>query len=193
MHDLSLQIWSLLTLAGNLACMISAYRFGLHWHWQGTWLAWSQPNTDLVLPDTGRELGLHDLSLQTWPLLTLAGNLACKISAYKLGRYWHPLLHSIAVALWTGSLAGNLACMISAYKLGLYWHPLLHSIVDKAWGRTHIYTVYIRYFWQGNHQIYGHIRCIYTVLANPMDEAWGRTQAFAHGTNQLHRHPRLTN
>jgi len=28
--------------------------------------------------------------------------------------------------------------------------------------------VYIRYFWQGNHQIYGHIRCIYTVLANPI-------------------------
>ena len=27
--------------------------------------------------------------------------------------------------------------------------------------------MHIRYFWQGNHQIYGHIRCIYTVLANP--------------------------
>ena len=27
--------------------------------------------------------------------------------------------------------------------------------------------MYIRYFWQGNHRIYGHIRCIYTVLANP--------------------------
>jgi len=34
-------------------------------------------------------------------------------------------------------------------------------------GQNHIYTEYIRYFWQGNHQIYGHIRCIYTVLANP--------------------------
>jgi len=34
-------------------------------------------------------------------------------------------------------------------------------------GQNHIHTVYIRYFWQGNHQIYGHIRCIYTVLANP--------------------------
>ena len=31
-----------------------------------------------------------------------------------------------------------------------------------------VYTVYIRYFWQGFHQIYGHIRRIYTVLANPM-------------------------
>jgi len=35
-------------------------------------------------------------------------------------------------------------------------------------GQNHTYTVYIRYFWQGHHQIYGHIRCIYTVLANPM-------------------------
>jgi len=30
-----------------------------------------------------------------------------------------------------------------------------------------MYTVYLRYCWQRNHQIYGHIRCIYTVLANP--------------------------
>ena len=35
-------------------------------------------------------------------------------------------------------------------------------------GQTHAYTVFVRYFWQGNHQIYVHIRCIYTVLANPM-------------------------
>jgi len=34
-------------------------------------------------------------------------------------------------------------------------------------GQNHIYTVYIRYFWQRNHRIYGHIRCIHTVLANP--------------------------
>ena len=27
--------------------------------------------------------------------------------------------------------------------------------------------MYIRYFWQGNHHTYGHIRCAYTVLANP--------------------------
>jgi len=35
-------------------------------------------------------------------------------------------------------------------------------------GQNHIYTVCIGIFWQGNHQIYGHIRCIYTVLANPI-------------------------
>jgi hypothetical protein len=44
-----------------------------------------------------------------------------------------------------------------------YSHP---SFISRA-GQNHIYTVYIQYFWQGDHQIYGHIRCIYTVLANP--------------------------
>ena len=34
-------------------------------------------------------------------------------------------------------------------------------------GQNHIYTAYIWYSWQGYHQIYGHIRCIYTVLAIP--------------------------
>jgi hypothetical protein len=33
-------------------------------------------------------------------------------------------------------------------------------------GQNHIYTVCIRYFWQGNHRIYGHTRCIYTALAD---------------------------
>ena len=42
-------------------------------------------------------------------------------------------------------------------------------------GQNHIYTVYMRYFWQGNHQIYGHIRCIYTVLANPTHLALNAT------------------
>ena len=32
--------------------------------------------------------------------------------------------------------------------------------------------MYIRHFWQGNHRIYGHIRCIYTVLANPTYLLW---------------------
>jgi len=34
-------------------------------------------------------------------------------------------------------------------------------------GQNHIFTVYLRYFWYGNHQTYSHLWCIYTVLANP--------------------------
>jgi len=35
-------------------------------------------------------------------------------------------------------------------------------------GQNHIYTVCIQYFWQGDPQKYDQIRCIYTVLANPI-------------------------
>ena len=34
-------------------------------------------------------------------------------------------------------------------------------------GLDHLYTKYKRYFWQGNHQIYGHTPCIHTGLADP--------------------------
>ena len=38
--------------------------------------------------------------------------------------------------------------------------------------------MYIRYFWQGIHHTYGHIRCRYTVLANPTYTQRGRVRAF---------------
>ena len=28
-------------------------------------------------------------------------------------------------------------------------------------------SMYKRYFWQGDHHTYGHVQCVYTVLANP--------------------------
>jgi len=50
---------------------------------------------------------------------------------------------------------------------GLLGREITRYTVIYRVGQNHIYTVYIRYFWQGNHQIYGRIGCIYTVLANP--------------------------
>jgi len=63
-------------------------------------------------------------------------------------------------------------CAVASAVLGATdTQELLVIICDMSRvGQNHIYTVYIRYFWQGNHQIYGHIRCIYTVLANPRYE-----------------------
>jgi len=40
-----------------------------------------------------------------------------------------------------------------------------------GWARTiysYVFMVQIRYFEQGNYNTYGHIRCVYTVLVNPM-------------------------
>jgi hypothetical protein len=51
-------------------------------------------------------------------------------------------------------------CLNGHYVL---WYACMCRVVQN-----HIYTVYIRFVWQGNHQIHGHIQCIYTVLANPI-------------------------
>jgi len=53
----------------------------------------------------------------------------------------------------------------------MHTHAHTHSAtLVYLWGcgQNHIYMVCIRSFWQGNHQICGHIRCIYTSLANPI-------------------------
>ena len=46
----------------------------------------------------------------------------------------------------------------------------MHTIHDLYVGLAR--TIYLRciygIFWQGNHEIYSHIRCIYTILANPI-------------------------
>jgi len=51
------------------------------------------------------------------------------------------------------------------------WHILLKhggvpSHIHRV-GQHLIYTVHVRYVWQGKHRMYGHVRCICTVLANP--------------------------
>ena len=59
-------------------------------------------------------------------------------------------------------------CIYRIYTVYIWPGPIrvcsvLHTdSVYLGLARTiYIYTVYIRYFWQENHQIYGHIRCIY--------------------------------
>jgi hypothetical protein len=47
-------------------------------------------------------------------------------------------------------------------------HTVIYGVYIRFWPTLPIpYTVYIPFFWQGNHHTYGHIRCVYTVLANP--------------------------
>jgi len=54
------------------------------------------------------------------------------------------------------------------YTINNWCHQQHNPAMSRA-GQNHIYTVYIRYFWQGDHRIYGHIWRIYTVLANPIN------------------------
>ena len=60
--------------------------------------------------------------------------------------------------LITGTTQKNGHCSFVLLHLFLAT-PLFFSV-----GQNHICTVYIRYFWQGNHQIYGHIRCVIYAL-----------------------------
>jgi hypothetical protein len=45
-------------------------------------------------------------------------------------------------------------------------HELLF-VDDRVGQKNHIFTVFIRYSRQKNHQIHRHIWCTYMVLANP--------------------------
>jgi len=83
------------------------------------------------------------------------------------GRWgWCCLPHAVLQAVLSDVLCAAVHVVHDfEHSLGRPWQADL-CVIDRV-GQNHIYTVYIRYFWQGNHQIYGHIRCIYTVLANP--------------------------
>ena len=88
-----------------------------------------------------------------------------------------------ALSLWCGHSGVNCALCTFALVWSLWWSELraVHCrsggcefVLELACVRLGVcvglsrYMVYLKSFWQGNHQIYGHIRCIYTVLANSM-------------------------
>ena len=86
---------------------------------------------------------------------------------------------------FTSTIIADAQVLLSARPVGLL-----------SWvGQNHMYTVYIRYFLQGFHQIYGHIRRIYTVLANQYPHvhinhtggALGRKSTQAHNQAHIHR------
>ena len=56
--------------------------------------------------------------------------------------------------------------------MNVHVSPLEQHDVSIGLART-IHYRYIWYFWQGNHHTYGHIWCVYTVLANHVLAAYG--------------------
>jgi len=69
---------------------------------------------------------------------------------------------------------GCTTCKYGPYTV-IYGQNLKYGTGYTAYRGYGVYTVirfgptlYIRHFWQGNHHTYGHIRCVYTVLANPV-------------------------
>jgi hypothetical protein len=67
-------------------------------------------------------------------------------------------------------ICGHIRCVYTLYMAEQPPNMRSYTVcIYIIFGRTTtkyavIYGVYIRYFWQGNHQIYGRIRCVYTLI-----------------------------
>jgi len=109
-----------------------------------------------------------------WFSTALRGDVILKLGA-STRKQWKRSKHSERRTVWhhKSSFAHARACAsiwplssLPTLSISLQLSPTHKSRFIRV-DQNHIYTEYIRYFWQGIHQIYGHIRCIYTVLANP--------------------------
>ena len=59
-----------------------------------------------------------------------------------------------------------LRCIFTQTRMHTHATQTYTSTNTKGWPEPYIYAVRIRCIWQEKHPIYGHRRCIYTVLAN---------------------------
>ena len=62
----------------------------------------------------------------------------------------------------TGCMYGLLLYCVCGYIVTLYCEPCIYGYIYTGVYTVYTYTVYILYLWQGNREIHGHIRCIYT-------------------------------
>jgi hypothetical protein len=123
----------------------------------------------------GREITkytvIYGLFIRFWPTLftSVAGSGDCS-----------PQLQGLQLSTTSRSLCGTssrgiLVCTIIYRGCIRLWpalfykqatHRFANSLIGKCWPEPYIYGVYT-VFLAGESKIYGHIRCIYTVLANP--------------------------
>jgi hypothetical protein len=87
-------------------------------------------------------------------------------------------------------MAVNTSCSTGKVNISCAWRSKRVGLARTIYIRC----IYIRYFKQGisnNHQMYGHIRCIYTVLASPIIE-WAVSKGEQHYVNR-HNTPKECN
>ena len=92
--------------------------------------------------------------------------------------YHHEMYHSSSGLHGDGKLASFQDVARAGLARTVYIYVYIHRIFGDFQAKNTVCTpyiygsgqnhTYIRYFGQENHQIYGHMRCIYTVLANPI-------------------------
>jgi len=93
--------------------------------------------------------------------LRVVAGISPSIWSYTVYIYGSGRLWVVAEYLWAwncvaGSSSGQVQQLPLSPQRRHFWITAIRRV-----GQNHIYTVYIRYSWQENHQIYGHIRCIY--------------------------------
>ena len=96
-----------------------------------------------------------------------------------LCRVGQNLVYTVYIrSFWQGNhrIYGHIRCLCTIlanriYINGVYTVFFAGGFCREFTKYTVIYGVYVRYFWQGNHQVYGHIRRRCTVLANPITYA----------------------
>ena len=131
---------------------------------------------------------LHHIHTRSW--LGLAKTIHTYVYTVYIRHFWQGNYHTYGHIRCTYAVLANPSCVVS--RVAYLWVAivcgrdglgveawvdlmggssilliLLYATVINRVGQNHTYTVYIRYFWLGDHQMYGHIRCLYTVLANP--------------------------
>jgi hypothetical protein len=105
---------------------------------------------------------IYDIRTRTW--LKFSGTLCDTTERVAMCRFV-----AASTGIWLHVYVYCLVCIVCFHPKCAPPHvQVLVVVYIYRVGQNHIYTVHIRCFRQGNYQIYGHIRCIYTVLANPI-------------------------
>jgi len=127
----------------------------------------------------GREITIHSViySADIWYFWQgnhqTYGHVQCIYTVFLAGK--SPYIRSYTVYIWyfwqgNHQTYGHIRCIYTVFLAGKSPNIRSYTVyIYGIFGReiticSVIYGVYIRYFWQGNHQTYGHIRCIFTVL-----------------------------
>ena len=145
--------------------------------WQGNHQIYG--HTVYIYDIFGREITIHSViySADIWYFWQgnhqTYGHVQCIYTVFLAGK--SPYIRSYTVYIWyfwqgNHQTYGHIRCIYTVFLAGKSPNIRSYTVyIYGIFGReiticSVIYGVYIRYFWQGNHQTYGHIRCIFTVL-----------------------------
>jgi hypothetical protein len=110
-------------------------------------------------------LRIHGAHIQCLYTVHVYGHIRCVYTVHIYGAHIR--------CTYTVHIYGHIRCVytVHIYGANIRSYTLrIHGAHIRFWPTlvmsheaSRIYMVYMQYVWQDNHQIYGHIRCVYTV------------------------------